>query len=159
MFLFTRDGNLQNMDLMYAFFLSVAVLFVNFLIGNRVTMGVECLLPDASRGLKNFLDIGIPALLCAAAAGLLFRLIGKKNIVLKTYILLVLITLIFIIAMAVMYDRETLGILLPSVTGIFLVPALTSLAAVILLYRSWAAKNPDPIREEERELEERSKQG
>ncbi len=159
MFLFTRDGNLQNMDFMYAFFLSVAVLFVNFLIGNRFTIGAERLLPDASRGLKNFLDIIIPALLCAAVAALLFRVIGKKKIVLMAYVLLTLITLIFLIAMAVMYDRETLEVLLPSVTGIFLIPALASLAAVILLYRRWSAKNPDPRKEEERELEERSKEG
>lgn len=155
MFLFTRDGNLQNMDFMYAFFLSVVLLFVNFFIGNRVTILFESLFSDASRMLKNILDIVIPAGLCTAAAVLLFRVIRKKKIVLMAYVILLVITVVFIVTMAVMYDKETMEVLLPSLIGIFLVPSLTSLIGIVLLYRKWQANNPDPKKEEERELARR----
>lgn len=156
MFLFTRDGNLQNMDFMYAFFLSVVLLFVQFIIGNRLTILFESLFPSFPRTLKNLLDIAVPAAVCAAGAALLFRLIRKKKIVVMAYIMLLVITLVFIIAMAVMYDRDTVEVLLPSVIGIFLVPALAAALTAGLLYRRWTVSNPDPRKEEERELERKS---
>ena len=155
MFLFTRDGNLQNLDLMYAFFLGVILSFVNFLIGNRLAILFENLFPSFSRGTKNALDIAVPALLCAGAAALLFHLIRKKKVVLMACVIALLITLVFLISMVFMYDRETMEILLPSFIGIFIVPALAAAVTAGLLYRSWSLKNPDPIREEERELEGR----
>jgi hypothetical protein len=155
MFLFTRDGNLQNLDFMYAFFLGVALLFVNFIIGNRLTMLFESLFPSFSRTAKNILDIAVPAVLCAAVAALLFRVIRKKKVVLMACMITLTITLVFIGAMAFMYDRETLEVMLPSFIGIFVVPALTAAMTVTLLYRRWTVKNPDPILEEQRELESR----
>lgn len=156
MFLFTRDGNLQNMDFMYSFFLSIALLFIHFIIGNRLAILFERFFSASSRTLKNLLDIFIPALLCAALALLFFRLFRKKKIVLMTYIMLLIIVLVLIIAMSVMYDSETLEVLLPSMIGIFLVPALASAMTVGVLYRRWQVNNPDPRREEERELEQRN---
>ncbi|MBQ6518149.1 MAG: hypothetical protein IJI14_05470 [Anaerolineaceae bacterium] len=156
MFLFTRDGNLQNMDFMYAFFLGIILLFADFIISNRLTMLFESLFPSFSRGAKNALDIAVPAALCAGAAALLFHLIRKKKIVLMACIMALLITLVFLTAMLFMYDKETMEILLPSFVGIFIVPALAAAVTVGLLYRRWLAKNPDPRREEERELEQRS---
>ena len=156
MFLFTRNGNLQNLDFMYAFFLGVALLFVYFIISNRLTMLFESLFPSFSRTAKNILGIAVPAVLCAGVAALLFRVIKKKKVVLIACVMAPVITLIFIIAMVFMYDKETLEVLLPSFIGIFIVPALAAAAAVIFLYRKWAVMNPDPIREEERELERRS---
>ena len=155
MFLFTRDGNLQNLDLMYAFFLGVILLFADFIISNRLTMLFESLFPSFSRGAKNALDIAVPALLCALIAALLFHLIRKKKVVLMACIVALIITLVFLAAMVFMYDRETMEILLPSFIGIFIVPALAAAVTAGMLYRSWSLKNPDPIREEERELEGR----
>ena len=71
------------------------------------------------------------------------------------YVILLVITVVFIVTMAVMYDKETMGVLLPSLIGIFLVPSLTSLIGIVLLYRKWQADNPDPKKEEERELARR----
>ena len=155
MFLFTRDGNLQNMDFMYAFFLGVILLFVNFIIGNRLAILFENLFPSFSRTAKNILDIAVPAVVSAAVAALLFRVIRKKKIVLMACIIVLFIVLIFIIAMVFMYDRETLETLLPSFIGIFIVPTLAAAVTAGILYRSWSLKNPDPILEEERELEQR----
>ena len=73
MFLFTKDGKLQNMDLMYAFFLGIAELFLNFLLGNRFTILLESLFPDMARAGKNLLGILIPAVFCGLIAFLLFR--------------------------------------------------------------------------------------
>ena len=79
MFRFTKDGRMQSMDLMYAFFLSLGELFVCFLIGNRLTMLFEALFPSISRTAKNILGILVPAVFCALAAVLIFRIIRKKK--------------------------------------------------------------------------------
>ena len=148
MFLFTRDGNLQNTDYLYAFFLGVGLLFVNFIIGNRLTIWFESLLPSASRAFKNVLGIVIPAVICTLIAVLLFRSIHRKRIVLLAYIFALLIMVVFVIAMIVMYDREVVAELLPAFLGIFIAPNLACTAAVVLLYRRWQKFNPDPIRDE-----------
>ena len=155
MFLFTRNGSLQNADLLYAFFLGIAVLFLNFILGNRLTMLIEDLLPDSSRALKNFLGILVPTALCVLLAWLLFHYIRKKKIVLMAYLAALIITLVFAAAMLFTYDRETLAVMFPAIAGIFIIPALFSTLAEALFYRSWLRNNPDPIREEERELEQR----
>ena len=45
----TKDGRLQSMDLMYAFFLGLGILFLNFIIGNRLTILFEALFPAMPR--------------------------------------------------------------------------------------------------------------
>ena len=152
MFYFTRNGRPQNADLMYAFFLGLGIMFLNFIFGNRVTILIENLLPDASRGLKNCLGIAIPALLCVLAAWLLFRLIRKKKIVLWAYIFSLVTALIFVAAMVFTYDRETAGELFIPFASIFVIPAAAGMLTVSLLYRRWCKLNPDPVREEAAEL-------
>jgi len=152
MFLFTRDGRLQNLDFMYAFFLGVGILFINFIISNRMAVIIENLFTSSSRTLKNFLDIIIPAVLCGLAAWLLFRLIKKKKIVLMAYCFSLAIPVIFILVIVIMVDRETVETLLPPFLGIFAAPGLAGMLTAALLYRKWLILNPDPIREEEREL-------
>ena len=62
------------------------------------------------------------------------------------------IAVIFILAIVIMYDRETVEVLLPPFLGIFAAPGLAGTVTAALLYRKWLILNPDPIREEEREL-------
>ena len=154
MFLFTKDGRLQSLDLMYAFFLGVGILFLNFLVSNRLTFLFEILLPDMSRTGKNVLGILVPAVICALAALLLFRIIRKKKIVLMAYCLaLLLVTVIFVIVLFE-FARETLEVLLPAYAGIFLVPAAAGTAAAVQLFRNWSRHNPDPLQEKSGPAEE-----
>lgn len=152
MFRFTKEGRLQSLSLMYAFFLGLGVLFLHFLISNRLTIWIEALFPDLSRAGKNALGILAPVLICALLAWALFRLIWKKKIVLFGYWIALLIALIVVIAMAIEYDRETAGALLPAFLGIFVAPAAAGAAAATLLYVLWRRRNPDPIRQEEQAL-------
>ena len=107
MFSFTKDGKLQSLDLMYSFFLSVGVFFVQFLISNGITMLVERLFPAWSRGAKNAADILLPVLLSMLLALILFRLIRKKSIVTVAYVIAFLLVGILILYMACTYDAET----------------------------------------------------
>lgn len=154
MFRFTKDGKLQSLTLMYAFFLGIAVLFLNFLISNRTAILFEQWFPDEKRSFLNLLDILIPALLCAAVSVPVFFLIKKKKIVLFGYWFAFLVALIFLIAVAVMYDADVREVLLPSFFGIFVVPAAAETAAVTLMFLLWQKKNPDPVLEEQKRLEE-----
>ena len=149
MFLFTKDGKLQNMDLMYAFFLGIAEMFLNFIIGNRLTILFEALFPSLSRTGKNILAILIPALICALAAALLFRIIRKKKVVLWSYWFGLILSAVILIVLLFEFDRETAGLLIPPYIGIFLIPAAVCAAAVTLLFRHWLRSHPDPLREEE----------
>lgn len=157
MFLFTRNGNLQNTDLLYSFFLGVVFLFVNFIIANRLTILFESLLPSASRQMKNGLDIVIPSLLSLLITWILFRVIRRKRIVFMACCINLVIALVFLAAMVFLYDRETVTMLLPPFTGIFVIPAAICTGAAWLFYRHWLRQNPDPIKEEERDLELRSR--
>ncbi len=154
MFLFTKDGKLQSMDLMYAFFLGIGELFLNFIIGNRLTMLIEALFPALSRTGKNILAIIIPALICALAAALLFRIIRKKKIVLWSYWFGLILTVIIFIVVLFEFDRETSGLLIPAFTAIFMVPAAGCAAAATLLFRRWLLSHPDPLLEEEKAAEQ-----
>lgn len=154
MFRFTKGGKLQSLTFMYAFFLGIAVLFLNFLISNRAAILFENWLSGSSRFLLNLLDILVPAVLCAALAAAVFYLIRKKRIVLLGYWFAFLIAVIFLVAVAVMYDAGVREVLLPSFLGIFLVPAAAEAAVATLLYLRWKKKNPDPILEEQQRLSE-----
>lgn len=149
MFLFTKDGKLQNMDLMYSLFLGVGILFLNFIIGNRITIFAEEIFPEMSRAGKNLLDILIPAIICGLAAFLLFRIIRKKKIVLMAYCTALLLVIIIFVILLFEFERETLDVLLPAYTGIFIVPALAGTVISAILFRFWTQSNPDPSREEE----------
>ena len=156
MFMFTRNGNLQNADFLYAFFLGIILLFLNFIISNRLTILFESLFLSSSRGFRNFLGIAIPSVFCALIAVLLFRTIGRKRITLLAYCIALVIMVIFTLGMVFMYDREVVVELLPAFLGIFIAPNLAGILAAALLYRKWRNQNPDPIWEEEMELENRT---
>ena len=160
-FLFTKDGRLQSMDLMYSFFLGLGVLFLDFIIGNRLTILLEGLLPSMSRSGKNLLGIILPAVLCALIALLLFRVIRKKKTVLMAYCFGLLLTLIIFAVLFFEFDRETFGLLFPAYIAIFVIPAAVGAVTVIFLFRGWLRNNPDPFREEgpEPEPEEESGSG
>ena len=57
MFRFTKEGRLQSLSLMYAFFLGLGVLFVDFILSNRLTIWFEAWFPAMSRAGKNALGI------------------------------------------------------------------------------------------------------
>ena len=154
MFLFTKDGRLQNMDLMYAFFLGMGEMFMNFIIGNRLTILFEALFPAMSRMGKNLLAIFVPAAVCALIAVLLFRVIRKKKTVLMSYWFGLILAVIIFVIILVEFDRETAGSLVPAYIGIFMVPAAVCAAAVTLLFRNWLRNNPDPLRDEEEAAEQ-----
>lgn len=154
MFLFTKDGRLQSMDLMYSFFLAIGILFLNFAVSNRITILFESVFPGLPRAWKNLLDILIPAVLCTLAAALLFRIIRKKKIVLMAYCTALLLVVIITVIILFEFDSATLEVLLPAYAGIFLIPAAAGTAATILLWRSWSLRNPDPRREEPLPTEE-----
>ena len=149
MFLFTKDGRLQSMDLMYAFFLGMGELFADFIIGNRLTILFEALFPALSRTGKNILAILVPAVFCALIAWLLFRIIRKKKIVLMSYWFGLILTAVIFIIILIEFDRETAELLIPAYIGTFVNPAAVCAAAVTLLFRNWLRDNPDPLREEE----------
>ena len=149
MFRFTKDGKLQSLTLMYAFFLGIAVLFFNFLISNRAAILFEGWLTGTDRRLLNLLDILVPAVVCAALVIPVFCLIKKKRIVLLGYWFAFLVALIFLIAVTVMYDADVREVLLPSFVGIFIVPAAVEVAVATLLFLLWRKKNPDPVLEEQ----------
>ena len=149
MFRFTKDGKLQSLTFMYAFFLGIAILFLNFLISNRVAILFEGWLSGTDRHLLNLFDILVPAVLCAVIVIPIFYLIKKKRIVLFGYWFAFLVALIFLIAVAVMYDADVREILLPSFVGIFIVPAAAGTAVATLLFLLWRKKNPDPVLEEQ----------
>lgn len=154
MFRFTKDGKLQSLTLMYAFFLGIAVLFLNFVISNRAAILFEDWFRGASRPVLNLLDILVPAILCAALAVPVFCLIRKKRTVLLGYWFAFLVAVTFLIAVAVMYDADVREALLPSFLGIFVVPAALETAVVTLLFLLWRKKNPDPIKEEQQRISE-----
>ena len=154
MFRFTKDGRMQSMDLMYAFFLGLGELFVCFIIGNRLTILFEAFFPSISRTAKNILDILIPAILCALIAWLLFRLIRKKKTVLMSYWFGLILTVIIFVIILIEFDRETTELLIPAYIGIFVIPAAVCAAAVTILFRNWLQNNPDPLREEEGSAEQ-----
>ena len=149
-FLFTKDGRLQNMDLMYAFFLGMGELFVDFIIGNRLTILFEALFPAMSRTGKNILGILVPAAVCGLIAWFLFRIIRKKKIVLMSYWFGLILAVIIFVIILIEFDRETAELLVPAYIGIFLIPAAVCASAVTLLFGKWLQTNPDPLREEEK---------
>ena len=153
MFSFTKDGKLQSLDLMYSFFLSVGVFFVQFLISNGITMLVERLFPAWSRGAKNAADILLPVLLSMLLALILFRLIRKKSIVTVAYVIAFLLVGILILYMACTYDAETGSVMIAPFLGIFLAPTAGGAALAIWLFVRWRKAHPDPILEEEAELQ------
>ena len=158
MFRFTKDGRLQSLSLLYAFFLGLGVLFVDFILSNRLAIWFEAWFPAMSRAGKNALGILVPALLCALLAWALFALLKKKRIVLLGYWIALVIALIVVIAIAIEYDAATAGALLPAFLGIFVAPAAAGAAVVTLLYVLWRRRNPDPIREEEQALAEKAEE-
>ena len=155
MFRFTKDGRLQSQNLLYAFFLGLGLLFVHFLIGNLLSVWIEPLVPAWSRAAKNAFDILVPALIAGALSALLFRLLKRKKIVLMACWFEFLLTVIFVIAMAFQYDADTVSVLLLAFLGIFVVPAAVSTAVVTIQYVLWRRRNPDPIHEEQREIQAR----
>ncbi|MBQ9330253.1 MAG: hypothetical protein IJ221_04620 [Oscillibacter sp.] len=142
LFLFTKDGRIKSLDLMYGFFLAVGLLFLDFVISNRLTLLLETLLAEQGRGVKNAADTLVPALLCALAAALLFRLIRKKRIVLIAHWIAWIIAAVLLIAMLFLYDRETLGLLWPPFACIFGVPATVNAAVVTALFVCWRKRQP-----------------
>lgn len=153
MFLFTKDGRLQNMDLMYAFFLGLGEVFLSFIIGNRLTILFEALFPAMSRTGKNILAILVPAVICVLITGLLFRIIRKKKNVLMSYWFGLILILVIFIIIVFEFDRETAELLIPVYISIFVIPAAVCAAAVTLLFRKWLRNNPDPLRDEEKAAE------
>ena len=101
MFRFTKEGRLQSLSLMYAFFLGLGVLFVDFILSNRLAIWFEAWFPAMSRAGKNALGILVPALLCALIAWALFALLTMKRIVLLGYWIALVIALIVVIAACV----------------------------------------------------------
>ncbi len=154
MFLFTRDGKLQSTDLMYAFFLAIGILFLNFGISNRLSVAFEHFFSEMPRSGKNALGILVPAILCALAALLLFRIIRKKKITLMAYCISMILVIVVLVILLIEFDRDTLELLLPAYTGIFVIPALAGTAAVIMQFRQWSLRNPDPLSETESASEE-----
>lgn len=154
MFLFTKDGRLQNMDLMYAFFLGMAEVFLNFIIGNRLTILFEALFPAMSRTGKNILAILVPAVICALIAVLLFRVIRKKKNVLMSYWFGLILAVVIFVIILIEFDRETAEMLIPAYISIFVIPAAVCAAAVTLLFKNWLRANPDPLRDEEKAAEQ-----
>ena len=142
LFLFTKDGRIKSLDLMYGFFLAVGLLFLDFVISNRLTLLLETLLAEQGRGVKNAADTLVPALLCALAAALLFRLIRKKRIVLIAHWIARIIAAVLLIAMLFLYDRETLRLLWPPFACIFGVPATVNAAVVTALFVRWLKRQP-----------------
>lgn len=142
LFLFTKDGRIKSLDLMYGFFLAVGLLFLDFVISNRLTLLLETLLAEQGRGVKNAADTLVPALLCALAAALLFRLIRKKRIVLIAHWIAWIIAAVLLIAMLFLYDRETLRLLWPPFACIFGVPATVNAAVVTALFVRWRKRQP-----------------
>ena len=140
--LFTKDGRIKSLDLMYGFFLAVGLLFLDFVISNRLTLLLETLLAEQGRGVKNAADTLVPALLCALAAALLFRLIRKKRIVLIAHWIAWIIAAVLLIAMLFLYDRETLRLLWPPFACIFGVPATVNAAVVTALFVRWRKRQP-----------------
>ena len=97
LFLFTKEGRIKNLDLIYGFFLGVALLAVSFAIGNRLTLLFETLLDGQTRTVKNLADTLVPMLLCLAIVWGLFRLIPKKIVVLLACWIVLLLTAVFIV--------------------------------------------------------------
>ena len=152
-FLFTKDGKLQSTDLMYSFFLGIGLLFLHFLIANRLTILIEKLFPEMSRSGKNALGIIIPAVICAVFTILPFRLIRKKRIVVMAYCLILLLVLVIFVILLFEFDSETREFLTAPYIAIFMIPAAAGTAAVMLLYRKWLRNNPDPLAEAEKASE------
>lgn len=158
MFHFTKEGRLKSDTLLYAFFLGLGILFLNFLLSNRLTIFFEELFENMSRVGKNVLDIAAPSVLCAVLSLPLFLLIRKKSIVLLGFWIAFVLAAVIVITVAASYDRETAGAMVPAFLGIFVVPAAAGAAAATLLYLRWRKKNPDPIAEEEREQSDQEEQ-
>lgn len=152
MFRFTKDGKLQSLTFMYAFFLGIAVLFLNFLISNQTSLLFESWFRGLSRSALNLLDTIVPTVLCAAIVLPVFLLIRKKQIVLLGYWFAFLIALIFFLAACFLYDSDVRDILLAPFFCIFVVPAIAEAIVVTFLFVMWRKKNPDPIGEEQKEL-------
>ena len=153
MFLFTKDGKLQSTDLMSSVFLGLGILFLHFIISNRLTILFESLFPALSRSGKNLLGILVPAILCALAAVLLFRLIRKKNIVLMSYGFALLLGIVVLVIILFEFDAETISLMTPAYIGIFIIPSAAGTVTVTLLYRKWLQSHPDPLKEEQPEPE------
>lgn len=152
LFLFTKEGRIKNLDLMYGFFLGVALIAVSFLIGNRLTMLFETLLAGQSRAVKNLADTAVPMLLCLVIVWGLFRLIPKKITVLLACWIVLIITAVFLLVILFTYDRETLELMFMPFFCIFGVPALADAALATVLYVRWRRSLPEEVLPEEEEL-------
>lgn len=137
LFLFTKDGRVKSTDLLYAFFIGVATVFVNFLISNRLTILFETLLDGQSRFMKNAVDTLVPTLLCMLIAALVFRLMRRKSIVCMAYWCAWLLVTVFLATILFTYDRETLEVLLWPLVCIFEVPAAANAILATGLFWHW----------------------
>ena len=152
LFLFTKEGRIKNLDLIYGFFLGVALLAVSFAIGNRLTLLFETLLDGQTRTVKNLADTLVPMLLCLAIVWGLFRLIPKKIVVLLACWIVLLLTAVFLIAVLATYDRETLDLMFMPFFCMFGVPALADAALATVLYVRRRRSRPEEVLPEEEEL-------
>lgn len=137
MFLFTKDGRIKSLDLMYGFFLAVGIIFADFFISNRLTILFEELLEGETRVMKNVVDTVVPAIVCALITVLIFRFIRKKRIVLVAHWIAWIIAVVLLISMLFLYDMETLEILLAPFVCIFGVPATVNAAVATALFCRW----------------------
>ena len=153
MFQLTDEGRVKNLDLLYGLFLALAILFVSFLIGNRVTIWFEGWFGSLSRQWLNVLDTAVPTLFSAGLAVLLFVIIPKKRVVLIAHWIAWGLAAALVVALLFIYDRDTLDVLFWPFFCIFLVPASAGAAAATLLYVRWKKKHPAPVLEEEEEEE------
>lgn len=133
-FTFTKEGRVKNLDLMYGFFLAIGQMFVNFFIGNRLTLLFEKVLTGWSRPMKNAADTLVPMLLCMAVTALLFLVIRKKNIVLIAQWIGLIIAAVLLIVMLFLYDKETLSLVFLPFVCMFGVPAAADAALATVLY-------------------------
>lgn len=137
LFLFTKDGRIKSLDLMYGFFLAVGIISADFFISNRLTILFEELLADATRAIKNMVDTVVPAIVCALLTVLIFRIIRKKRIVLLAHWIACVVAAVLLLSMLFLYDMETLELMLAPFVCIFGVPAAVNAVVATALFYRW----------------------
>lgn len=151
LFLFTKEGRIKSTNLLYAFFIGVVMVFVDFFISNRLTILLESSLAQHSRMVKNIAGTVLSALLCMLIAAMLFHFMKRKRVVLAAYWIAWLIVTIFLGAIRYSYDQETLEVLFLPFVCIFEVPAAANAFLVTGLFCRWYRRLPVPDEKGKRE--------
>ena len=142
-FVFTSDGKLKSLQLMYSFALGLCILFVNFFISNLVTISFEKWFRGLARTWLNAIDVLVPSLICAALFVGLFCLLKNKRIVPIAYYIDLLLISIGLVILLVQLSKDTFAVLFPAFLCIFIIPVFIGALAITITYYKWNQKHTD----------------